>query len=62
MGRIDFAYDVYGYRKAELIHDMLDQFGHYLTVLEHAPGILLWQAEAEPAPEIGGASDQAPRR
>jgi choline/glycine/proline betaine transport protein len=39
------AYNVYGYRKSELIHDILDQLGHYLTVLEHTPGILPWQGE-----------------
>lgn len=39
------SYDVYGFDKADIINDVLNQFENYMSFRHHSPGVLPWDME-----------------
>ena len=39
------SYDLYGWEKADIINDVINQFENYLHFRHHSPGVLPWEME-----------------
>ncbi|MCH8493366.1 MAG: BCCT family transporter [Idiomarina sp.] len=52
------SYDVYGFEKADIINDVLNQFENYLHFIHHSPGSLPWDL-AEHDDDLNGEGDNA---